>query len=349
MQFFRKFHYLLLNLYPKTYREEYGEELHTVFNLSLNDAVGWVEVFKVILHELVDLPIAIIHEHLRERRKAPVIRKFGSYFDFSHGSWKEFLTAMFPFFLMGGIWPLINILGRSGVLLVPSPLFNGIGIGLFGLMGLLFLSGLVTGLPRWSLPYLGIPLSLFSVYGVPQLLERWWIAHYQSLYDKSWFLGQVGYQGFLWVGLSAVTLVLVVMIGFVPVFRRFKTDWTLLVFVLYGTAPFALMFTFDDYVNEEPFVLLAFLVLAIGAWQYLHSDDPRRRFLALAGGLTVALFSAAVAKAIIYQYFWDGIRHFTWLTEMMSTIIMWMWIALSILISLGVKLFPRSVDRPGLA
>lgn len=63
------------------------------------------------------------------------------------------------------------------------------------------------------------------------------------------------------------------------------------------------------------------------------------------GGLTVSLFIAAIGKAIIYQYFWEGTRHFTWLTEMMSTIIMWMWIALGMLIPLLLRLFPQSKDQ----
>ena len=60
MQFLRKFHRLLLNLYPKKYRDEYGEELHTVFNLFMNDATGWVEEINIFLRELMGLPRAIL-------------------------------------------------------------------------------------------------------------------------------------------------------------------------------------------------------------------------------------------------------------------------------------------------
>ena len=275
-----------------------------------------------------------------------MIKKFSDYFNFEYGSYREFFSAMFPFFLLGVFLPLMNILTRSGWLVAQSRLVNGIGVVSVGLLGLLFLSGLVTGMPRWSLPYFGFLLSLLSVYGFPQLLDRWWITNYRSLYDKSWFLGQIGYQGYLWVGLTIVTLLWVFLIGLIPLFRRFKNDWTLLPFTLYGVTPFALVATFDDYVNEEPYELLAILILFAGAWVYLHSDNPRRRFLSLFGGLTVSLFIAAVAKAIIFSSpSWPYPRQsFSWQNEMMSTVIMWMWIALSMLISLVLILFPRSND-----
>jgi hypothetical protein len=44
-----------------------------------------------------------------------------------------------------------------------------------------------------------------------------------------------------------------------------------------------------------------------------------------------------VAKAIIYQYFWEGLRDFTWWTEMMSTVVMWGWLALTMLIPLALQ------------
>ena len=349
LTFIHWFYGLLLSLFPKNYRHEYEDELQIVFELSIKDAIktGWLEIVIVISREMVELPKAILYEHLREWRKVPMLKRFVSYFDFSHGSWKEFLIAMFPFFLIGGVWPMINILVGAGLLPEPGPVTGGILFILLGALALLLLIGLGTGLPRWSMPYLGIPLSLFSVYGFTQLLERWWIVHYQSLYNHSWFLGQVGFQGFLWVGLTVAALLLVVLVGFVPIFHRFRNDWTLMVFMLYGVAPFALIFTFDEYVNEELFEIAAFLILAVGGWRYLHSDDSRRRFLALITSLTVCLFIAAVAKAIIFSSpSWPYPRYsFSWQNEMMSTIIMWGWIVLSMLIPLALRLLPRAKTR----
>ena len=70
LQFLRQLYGLLPLVYPKTYREEYGEELQIVFELSLEEAAtkGGFELERLILRELVSLPQAVILEHLRQRR-----------------------------------------------------------------------------------------------------------------------------------------------------------------------------------------------------------------------------------------------------------------------------------------
>ena len=100
----------LLILYPKTFREEYGEELQSVFDQSVEDAAtkGGFELERLIWRELVSLPKAVFLAHLRERRNEKMTRNFDTYFDFASGSWKEFLTAILPFFLTGGAMPLIK-------------------------------------------------------------------------------------------------------------------------------------------------------------------------------------------------------------------------------------------------
>jgi hypothetical protein len=343
---------LLLKFYPREYRKEYGEELQTVFNLSLGGAAakGGFAIGKLVLRELISLPKAILIEHLRERSKAHMVPKFAAYFHFTYGSRREFFTALYPFFLLGVILPIVNILGQSRVLPVPNLLFNWIAVVLLGLLGLLFLSGLVTGLPRWSLPYVGFLFSLLSVYGLGDWLNHGNLIPFMALYHRSWLLGQIAYQGSLWVGLTVIALVLVLLFGFIPALRRFRNDWTLLVFLLYGAIPFALLFTFDDYVHEELYELLAFVILIAGIWFYLRTENLRRRFWTLFGGMTFALFLAAVAKGIIFSSLsWPYPRlAFEWQNEMMSTVIMWMWIALSMLVPLVLELLPGS-DPPSSA
>jgi hypothetical protein len=320
--------------------------------LSLDEAAakGGFAIGKLMLRELISLPKAILVEHLRERRKAHMVRKFGAYFHFTYGSRREFFTALYPFFLLGFVLPIMNILGQSRILPVPNQLSNWIGFTLLGLTGLLLLTGLITGLPRWSLPYVGFLFSLLSVYGLGNWLNHGNLIPFMTLYDHSWLLGQIAYQGSLWVGLTAIALMLVLLFGFIPVFHRFRNDWTLLVFLLYGAVPFALLFTFDDYVHEEPYKLLAFLILIAGIWFYLRMEDPRRRFWALFSGMTFALFLAAVAKGIIFSSpSWPYPRRaFEWQNELMSTVIMWMWIALSMLVALALERLPRP-DAPSSA
>jgi len=272
-------------------------------------------------------------------------RKFSDFFNFDHGSQREFISSLYPFMLLGVVLPLMNLLTGSGLLVAQSKLVNGIGIFLVATTGILFLLGVVTGFKRWFLPYAGFIFSLISVYGFSIMLDRWNLIPFQFLYSRSWFLGQIAYQGFLWGGLTVVTILLVAAIIFVPALRRFKNDWTLLAFLLYGATPFALVLTFDDYVNDELWVVISSLILMVGVWLYTHINDPHRQFWVLFGGMTVSLLLAAVGKAIIHQYFWEGVRHFKWQTEMMSTVMMWMWLALTMLIPLLITLSPQASNR----
>lgn len=154
VQFLRKIYGLLLTLYPREYRGEFGDELQMVFNSSLDDAMKneGLETIVFVMRELLSLPKAILYEHLRERRKQTMTGKFASRFDFAPGSLKETFAALAPF-LFGMVMVLFGYLGRywtaplgvqiAFVILFWAPIFG------------LFLLGSAKGLPRWSLPYLG--------------------------------------------------------------------------------------------------------------------------------------------------------------------------------------------------
>jgi hypothetical protein len=336
--FIQRFYGLLLFLFPRTYREEYANELQAVFDLSLEDALddGSLEVLRVVLRELLSLPKAILIQHLREGRRTNMVKNFGTYFNFAPGSWREFLSALCPFLLFGMYSPLIDLLGEAGLLVPGGRVADGIGIALLVVMAILFLVGIFSGFPRWFFPYIGFLLSIASLSAFSALMER----YDSSLLDvvpRSWIGSEIVYQGLMWGSLTVLTILLVLLINFVPFLRRFKKDWTLLAFLLYGAIPFALMLAFDDYLNDGPSRLVAFLILVAGIWFYLHTDDPRHQFWSLFGGMTLCLLFAAVAKAIIYQYFWEGLRDFTWWTEMMSTVVMWGWLALTMLIPLALQ------------
>ena len=109
MKFLRKLHRLLLKLYPQKYRKEYEDELHAVFNLSLEDAArrNGLELARVVLQESLSLPKAIIHEHLRKPRYGlvaqPSILEKDSYMITmpkieweEMGSWKATIASLLP-------------------------------------------------------------------------------------------------------------------------------------------------------------------------------------------------------------------------------------------------------------
>ena len=272
-----------------------------------------------------------------------MIGKFSSRFDFAPGSRREFLTAIYPFFLLGCVLPIINMISLSGIMRFPNPLFNGIAIILLVVLGILCLIGLAKGMPRWSLPYLGFALTILSVSGFSALLDF----RPLHLYDRLSPLGDSMFEGGWWFGLLVAMILLVTVTRTLPAFQRFRNDWTLLCFIPYGGVPFALILTFDEYTGDEPFMFFAFLVLASGTWLYLHNKHEWKRFGALFGAMTLAMFIAAAGKAILlptqdWLFFVDPA---SWKTEAMYTIRTWLWLALIMLSSLVVKRLP-SVESP---
>lgn len=339
----KRLYSLLLYLFPKAYREEYGEELQAVFDLSLDTAMrsGMTEVLRVTLHELISLPQAIFYEHLREMRKVKINKGFESYFDFANGSWHELLTSLFPFFLAGGVMPLLGYLGREGI--ISGMDGAAIVLPLLGILILLLVVGAKNGLPRWSLPSLGFLLSFLSVYLLSAVFGTPIYFLFRNLRDQSFLLIDILWDGIFWYGLLCAILLLVALGRISPAFQRFKNDWTLPCFVLYGGVPFALWITFDEYLGDEPYSLLAFLVLAVGAWIYLRSNDEWTQFGTLFIAMTLAMFIVAVGKVLL-------IPSQTWpitidgglsMSEFRHTIIMWVWFALGMMMPLANRFLPR--------
>ena len=58
---------LLLNLYPRQYRAEYGEEMRCVFRLTADETArqGALPLVRLVLREFYDLPGAVAHEYRR--------------------------------------------------------------------------------------------------------------------------------------------------------------------------------------------------------------------------------------------------------------------------------------------
>ena len=334
---------LLLNLYPRAYRVEHAEELQTVFNLTVNEAAqqGGFSVIGISIRELRDLPGGIIFEHWRERRKQRMTTERGSLLTFEPGSWRETLAAMAPFLLLGLLPPLLRLISLRPLM----PPWPGIGLTLVlaGLLGSLFVTGIRKGMQRWVLPYVGVVLSLFSVYVFSELIFG--LSLVLVDHRDPWFLRQVAYQGKLWIGLFVATLFIVLVAWIFPRWRpfywRIRRDWTLLSFALYGASLFALLFTFDDYPNEEPYVMAGMVILAMGGWFYLRSRRLWQRALALFTGLTLAMAVAATGKAVIYSIPGWSSGMFTWQSEAMSTGIMWGWLVMMVFAPILLNLLPR--------
>ncbi len=202
------------------------------------------------------------------------------------------------------------------------------------------------------MPYIGLPLPIINVLVFNALNDPEWRG-FPSLMNAPWLVQQIVYGGRLW-GILILLVVLVVLVPalikrFRPFYQRLRDDWTLLSFIIYGTAPFMLVISFDDYQNEEPYLFLSFLILAVGAWFYLRNKAPWKRFWSLFIGLALSMFTSAIGKGILYAGPWPRPKYFTWQTEMLSTIVLWGWLALIMLIPLALNLLPRLEKRSDVA
>ena len=341
LQFLRRFYVLLLTFYPRSYQEEYGGELQAVFNLSLEHAIksGSGEVALAVLRELMGLPKAILYEHLRERRKAKMTGKFASRFDFVPGSWTEAFTALAPF-LFGMAMVFFGYLGKY----ITFPLWSQVTfvIAFWSLVLGLFLLGPAKGLPRWFLPYLGLPLPIVSLLLFNSLMDKWGVVW---MYKAPWFFSTFTQEGLLWMGMILLLFLLFVISRLVPLFhpfhQRLKDDWTLLSFVIYGAMPFVLFISYNEYKNEEPFMFLSLASLAAGGWLYLRSPESLKRFLYLQGGMALSMLIAAVGKALLHDSSFPTGHGLAWKTEFLGTLITWLWLALIMLIAPALNLLPR--------
>jgi hypothetical protein len=248
----KRLYTLLLHLFPSSYRQEYSDELQAVFDLSFDEALknGRWAVLRLIFRELIGLPGALIYEHLRQRRKSRMVKRQNSRFDFPPGSISETLAALVPLLLLVLLSMLIfiadSLFGRF-----PERLATVLSYLSVGLFFILILLGLVKRLPHWSMPYLGLLLSFFSLSNFPQFMY----VHYGRYFlnGRLWMWDELVSQMYIWAGLTFSVILLVITCAIFPFFLGFRRDWTLLSFLVYGAMPLVILITFDEYQADEPY------------------------------------------------------------------------------------------------
>jgi hypothetical protein len=345
LQLLHKFYRVFLHFYPAAYREEYGSELQMVFDLSLNEAASrsGLEAGRLVLRELVSLPVAIIHEHIRERRKTKMTREFTSRFDFAAGSRKEILAAVAPF-LLCGIIPILVSLVITG----PDIQAQVLGICMLVSMISVLLSVFFKQVPRWFMPYLGMPLPILGILISIVWLDSWNNSSLLNL-EMPMFLWTFISYGYVW-GMFVPALVLLVLFSaaipqYRPFYQRLRNDWTLLCFLLYGTTPYMALLCFEGYPRTGLFIELIFLILAVGGWLYLRNDVPWKKFLILIGGQTLALFTAAVGQVVLFKYsayYSPNIdMSVAWWEIVHVSVAIWLGLVLVMSLPLVINLLPR--------
>ncbi len=92
----------ILQLYPASFRDEYAEEMRTVFQMQLNkQPVDFWLFVRIAWTELLPLPRLLFTAYWRERRKYPMKTGLERWFVQPEGSWKEMILAGLPFVMFG--------------------------------------------------------------------------------------------------------------------------------------------------------------------------------------------------------------------------------------------------------
>ena len=327
---------LLLHLYPRRFRDEFGDEMTAIFNDMLADVKmdSWSNTMILFARELHDLPGSLWREHLRAR-----VRSQNQNLIQQSLTTKELIVAMALF--------IIPMLPAMLVLLFEyQPASNSartlITIGLLVFIFIVIIWGFLKDFPYWSIPFLGIVMTPLVMLGVSwRLWETFYPAVYQMLGGRpSTVLTRIIYQaliqGFFWftvfVGCALVVLLLMAWPRTRRLAQRIRQDWTVFSFLLYGGVIFDLELVFEEYRYDELWRIACYASLALGAWLYLKSKTSRERILVLLVGVTLTFWIAAVGKwSIIPQQSWGAwysnddwaYRRF----ELGSTIAHWVWVA----------------------
>lgn len=227
-----------------------------VFSQALASRVNAWEQAAYFLHELLDLPAALLRQHMAAWSRVqggPLMDNHGST---QPSSRQAALLGAFPFLMYG----LICMLTQWT--LPFSEFFLWLAFYLVTLIWLVI--GWVKGFPRWSYAYLGWSLTLALTWGGAPLVLL----------------------------IPAVGVALVLTRSAQPLrqlWRAILEDWTRLSFALFSLPVWFILI----YGGNKPAhaMLLMFgstLALSLGAYLHLRSPVTAKRIIALLASLTVA-------------------------------------------------------------
>lgn len=333
------FYKTLLGFYPRSYRLSFAAEMVEVFRQSVSDSArrGRYALWRVVLRELGDLPLAAAKEHFSVLAGRKAARAGSAHGPGAAVSRRELFVTLGAFAIPLALVTLNNTPAFLTAALPTALVF----------IGLVVIAGLIRGIPRWCLPYLGLALSIISF-----LVVFTWLADLILPTVPPWLgpgprehstrlLWQGLLTGMMWFSLFLLVLSVWLVLGFVRRLSYLKwsahRDWTQVSFILYGGAMTALALLFNDYDSKETFVLASLMCLAAGAWFYLRSSLPWQRLLALLAGVTLALGVAAAGmwlKAPLQPWTWAG----AWNTpeterwfEAWRAVLVWVWLVFFLL------------------
>jgi hypothetical protein len=349
VKFVIRLYAILLRLYPRQFRDEFGDEMQSIFTEALTEAAqrGHLVLIQTCVRELLNLPGAILREYLQARRISMENQ--------SRVSWLELSVAAIPF-LLYLVLPVVEEL-RLGWGGVPF-------LFLLGGLVIVMIVGLFKGVPRWSLPAIGLMLAILNYLALGVFGMAVVMVILEPLFGISGFLlplfaptlvpifRTIFGSGFLYLGIIPLSLIIILVSAYIkpllPFFQRIREDWTLFPFTLYGIMPLAIFISFDEYQGSAPYEIGMGLCLLAGVWLYLRISQSWGRILVLGIGITLAMAVEAIGK-------WILIPSQSWLDliqpssieeiiqgEVTSTVQTWFWVMIVVFLPALLGLLPHS-------
>jgi hypothetical protein len=341
----------LLRLYPSGFRDEFEDEMRSVFNDVLADVKidSWSNTMILFAHELRDLPGSLWRAHLDTRRKFQMNQNL----TWRPPTTKE-LFAGFMLFVMPVLPSLLKLVFGYQPLI--NQISSKITVALLTIILIVLVLGIIHGFPRWAVPYLGVAITSIVI-----LEPSWriWGLFYSDVqraigYYTKTLQVRVLYQtlmwGFFWfLVFVAITLLILLLMAWPRtrhLVKNIRQDWTLFSFTLYGGVVFTLELVFEEYAYDELWKVACRVCLALGAWIYFKNADHRKRILALLVGVTLTYWIAAIGKWYLvplqawgawFGYDYETYRRF----EFWRTLAEWGWVILFMLIPALLSLIPH--------
>jgi hypothetical protein len=289
----------LLAFYPTGFRTEFEVEMKAVFTRAL--AERHASMVRLLWRELRDWPGVVWSAHHAERREIMIptnssrVQAAPAQQPVPASSWRDAWLAALAFLFY--LW-----YSAAGVILSalsePLKLTKSMQGGLGGLsaLAILIIEFIVVllcwrgGWPRWSLPYLGVVLSMLT------LLAQAGIRNDGSL--LIFFAPLVFFLVFLLAALSMWWK------GLRPLYQRLHSDWTLLGLVYFSCLPFVFLIAMNETRYEGEVDLVLFVILALGVFAYMRTTSLWSRVVVLPVAYILAsLVATYYLKA--YDIYWQ--------------------------------------------
>lgn len=289
---------VLLRFYPRGFQEEFGEEMQEAFSLALSDArsKGRLALGRFFLSEMTALPLSVaqIWRHDAQTRAGSARHAAGE--RLWEQSWREVLLGLVVFLLPAWMALINQPAEEAAVRNLPAALLFLVVMTGLGWLG---------GFPLWSRPYLGLVLVIAGYLHVfmwigglisPALISNFTPGPWNR---DTYLVLQVVSSGMMWLMLFCLTLLVVALLAvfnrFQPLLKRVRHDWTLLSYILYGEAAFALLLLWSNGARPD-YALTSLVCMGAGIWFFLNSAANWQRVLALLTCLTLAMSVAALGK-----------------------------------------------------